>query len=380
MRTRVAVVGLLACLLVSAVVKVKAQQPPAAGALLSDQVFKNVQVMKGIPVDQFMATMGFFSASLGMSCEDCHMADDRDWSGFAADNARKRRARQMIQMMQKINADNFGGRQMVTCWSCHRGADAPRTVPDFNVQYGPLQAPDPNAVVAQNPLSPMPDEVFNKYIQGVGGAQKAAALTSFAATGTNLGYGPESTDQRRTEIYSTAMPLRRSVVVHTSNGDATTTFNGTNAWYAAPLRPVDVLTLAGQELAGAKIDAMLLYPAQVKSIAPRWRVGTATTIDDRDVDVVQGNTADGIMVSLFFDQKTGLLTRSVRYTDSPVGKLPVQTDYSDYRDVNGVKMPFKLLQTGLDGRDTFELTQIRANANPEASRFAKPAPVAPPKK
>ncbi|PYR66673.1 MAG: hypothetical protein DMF88_15500 [Acidobacteria bacterium] len=205
MRTRVAVVGLLACLLVSAVVKVKAQQPPAAGALLSDQVFKNVQVMKGIPVDQFMATMGFFSASLGMSCEDCHMADDRDWSGFAADNARKRRARQMIQMMQKINADNFGGRQMVTCWSCHRGADAPRTVPDFNVQYGPLQAPDPNAVVAQNPLSPMPDEVFNKYIQAVGGAQKAAALTSFAATGTNLGYGPESTDQRRTEIYSTAI-------------------------------------------------------------------------------------------------------------------------------------------------------------------------------
>jgi len=180
MRTTVAVVGLLACLPGTAIVK--AQQPPAAGPLLSDQVFKNVQVMKGIPVDQFMATMGFFSASLGMSCEDCHMADDRDWSGFAADNARKRRARQMIQMMQKINADNFGGRQMVTCWSCHRGADAPRTVPDFNVQYGPLQAPDPNAVVAQNPLSPMPDEVFNKYLQAVGGAQKAAALTSLVAT------------------------------------------------------------------------------------------------------------------------------------------------------------------------------------------------------
>jgi hypothetical protein len=377
MKTTVAAAGLLACLAGTAIVKA---QQPAERPLLSDQVFKNVQVMKGIPVDQFMATMGFFSASLGMSCEDCHMADDRDWSGFAADNARKRRARQMIQMMQKINADNFGGRQMVTCYSCHRGADAPRTVPDFNVQYGPLQPPDPNAVVAQNPLSPMPDEVFNKYIQAVGGAQKAAAITNFVATGTNLGYGPESTDKRRTEIYSSVMPLRRTVVVHTSNGDATTTFSGTSAWYAAPLRPVDVLTLAGQELAGAKIDAMLFYPAQVKSIAPRWRVGTSTTIDDQDVDVVQGNTADGIMVTLFFDQKTGLLTRSVRYTDSPVGKLPVQTDYSDYRDVNGVKMPFKFIQTGLDGRDTFELTQIRANANVEASRFAKPAPVAPPKK
>ena len=377
MKMTAAVAALVACFLGTALVKA---QQATEKPLLSDQAFKNVQVMKGIPVDQFMATMGFFSASLGMSCEDCHMADDRDWSGFAADNPRKRRARLMIQMMQKINADNFGGRQMVTCYSCHRGADAPRTVPDFAVQYGPLQPPDPNAIVAQNPLSPMPDEVFNKYLQAVGGAQKAAALTSFVASGSNVGYGPESADKRQAEIYSTAMPLRRSIVIHTSNGTNTHTFDGTNAWQAAPLRPVDVLTLSGQELTGAKIDAMLWFPAQVKSIAPRWRVGTSTTIDDQDVDVVQGNAADGIIVTLYFDQKTGLLTRSIRYTDSPVGKIPVQTDYSDYRDVNGVKMPFKFTQTWLDGRDTFELTQIRANGNVEAARFNKPAPVAPPKK
>jgi len=378
MRATIAVVGLLACFVGTAIVK--AQQPAAAPAPLSDQVFKNVQVMKGIPVDQFMATMGFFSASLGMSCEDCHMADDRDWSGFAADNARKRRARQMIQMMQKINADNFGGRQMVTCYSCHRGQDAPRTIPDFAIQYGPLQPADPNAIVAQAPLSPMPDAVFDKYLQAVGGAQKAAALTGYTATGTNVGYGPESVDKRPSEIYAKASPLQRTTIVRTSNGPTTTTLNGASAWYAAPLRPVDVLTLAGQELAGAKIDAMLFFPSLVKAIAPRWRVGVPTTIDDQDVDVVQGNTPDGIVVTLYFDQKTGLLARSIRYTDSPVGKLPVQVDYSDYRDVNGVKMPFKYTQTGLDGRDTFELTQIRANQNIEASRFAKPAPVAPPKK
>src|SRR5204863_7627989 len=136
----------------------------------------------------------------------------------------------------------------------------------------------------------------------------------------------------------------------------------------------------GQELAGAKIDAMLLFPAQVKNIAPRWRVGASTTIDDKDVDIVQGNTADGIIVSLYFDQKTGLLSRSVRYTDSPVGKIPVQVDYSDYRDVNGVKLPFKFTQTWLDGRDNFELTQIRANAPADAAKFAKPKPPTAPKK
>ena len=373
-KSMLAAAGLLACLVGVAVVKAQAPEK----APLSDEVFKNVQVMKAIPVDQFMATMGFFAASLGMSCEDCHMADDRNWAGFAADNTRKRMARRMIQMVQKINQENFGGRQMITCWSCHRGADAPRTVPDFNVQYGPLQASDPNAIVAQNPLSPMPDAVFNKYLQAAGGAQKVAALTSFVATGSNVGYGPEAADKRQTEIYATAMPLRRMVIIHTSNGDNTTTYNGVNAWYAAPLRPVDVLALAGQELAGAKIDAMLLFPAQIKQIAPRWRVGSAVTIDDADADVVQGNTADGIIVTLYFDQKTGLLTRSVRYTDSPVGKIPVQVDYSDYRDVNGVKLPFKFTSTWLDGRDTFELTQIRPNVMVEAARFAKPAPSKPP--
>jgi len=377
MKTTVAAAVLLSCLVGTAIVKA---QQTAEKPLLSDQVFKNVQVMKGIPVDQFMATMGFFAASLGMSCEDCHMADDRNWAGFAADNTRKNMARRMIRMMQTINEQNFGGRQMVTCWSCHRGADAPRTVPDFTVQYGPLAPSDPNAVIAQNPLAPMPDDIFNKYLQAVGGAQKAAAVTSFTATGTNVGYGPESADKRATEIYARAMPLQRSIVIHTSNGDNTTTFNGTSAWYAAPLRPVDVLSLAGQELAGAKIDAMLLFPAQIKQIAPRWRVGAATTIDDKDVDEVQGNTADGIIVSLYFDQKTGLLTRSVRYTDSPVGKIPVQVDYSDYRDVAGVKMPYKFTMTWLDGRDNFELTQVRANTTIDAAKFAKPAPSTPPKK
>jgi hypothetical protein len=224
MKTAVAAAGLLACLVSTAIVKAQAPAP-AEKPLLSDQVFKNVQVMKGIPVDQFMATMGFFSASLGMSCEDCHMADDRNWDGFAADNTRKRMARRMIQMMQKINADNFGGRQMVTCYSCHRGADSPRIVPDFGIQYGPLQPADPNAIVAQAPLSPMPDDVFNKYIQAVGGAQKAAALTSYVATGTNVGYGPESADKRATEIYAKAAPLQRTIVIHTSNGDNTTTYN-----------------------------------------------------------------------------------------------------------------------------------------------------------
>ena len=115
-----------------------------------------------------------------------------------------------------------------------------------------------------------------------------------------------------------------------------------------------------------------LFPSQVKTLATRWRVGNATSIDDRDQWMVQGNTPGGLVLSLYFDQETGLLTRSVRYTDSPVGRIPTQIDYSDYRDVAGVKMPHKMLLSWVDGRDSFELTSITANANIDAARFNKP--------
>jgi photosynthetic reaction center cytochrome c subunit len=373
--TSLALATALACLLGVALLRAQtgaAEKPP-----MSDEVFKNVQVLKGIPVDQFMATMGFFSASLGMSCEDCHSADDRNWAGFAADNTRKRMARRMITMAMKINEDNFGGRQMVTCYSCHRGGTPPRAVPDLAQLYGFPLPPDPNEVITQAPGQPTADQILDKYLQAIGGTQRASAITSIVATGTNLGYGPEAADKRVVEIYAKA-PAQRTVIIHTSNGDNTTTYDGRNGWVAAPLRPVDVLPLTGQELDGARLDAQMMFPAQIKQAIGRWRTGFPTTIDDKEVDVVQGNTTAGTIVTMYFDKQTGLLTRSIRYSDSPVGKIPTQTDYADYRDVAGVRMPHHVTMTWLDGRDNFELTSVRANAPVDAAKFAKPAPSRPP--
>jgi hypothetical protein len=347
------------------------EKPP-----MSDEVFKNVQVLKGIPVDQFMSTMGFFSASLGMSCEDCHSADDRNWEGFAADNTRKRMARRMITMMQAINKANFGGRQMVTCYSCHRGADRPRVTPDLAALNGPLPEPDPNATVAQAPGAPAADQILDRYIQALGGAQRLATLTSFVATGTRVGYGPES-EKRPVEIFANA-PGQRTTIIHTSNGDSTATYDGRAGWIAAPLRPVAVLALSGQELDGVKLDAELSFPARIKQAVGKWRVGFPSTIDDREVDVLQGTTAGGTIATFYFDKETGLLTRMVRYSDSPVGKIPTQIDYADYRDVSGVKMPHRFTLTWLDGLDTVELSEVRPNASIDAAKFGKPAPPAPP--
>src|SRR6266550_3437965 len=100
-----------------------AQQPTSAEVAaatpatpqMSDKVFKNVQVLKGIPVDEFMGTMGVFTTSLSLCCGNCHVGagtSNPKWDDDS--NPRKRMARTMTQMVQTINKTNFGGRQVVT--------------------------------------------------------------------------------------------------------------------------------------------------------------------------------------------------------------------------------------------------------------------------
>src|SRR5579871_5167109 len=103
----------------------------------SDQVFKNVQVLKGIPVDDFLGTMGIMCAALGFDCSECHTNAGTEKVDWAADTPKKMMARRMVTMMTAINRDQFGGRQMVTCWSCHHGRDRPATTPTLEFMYGP---------------------------------------------------------------------------------------------------------------------------------------------------------------------------------------------------------------------------------------------------
>jgi hypothetical protein len=366
----VAVVASWACSVGLSVVS--AQQPPATKAPMAEDVFKNVTMLRGIPVNDFMLTMGAFSAALGMSCQDCHSANDRDWSAFATDNPRKITARRMIGIMQEINKTHFGGRQVVTCFSCHRGADRPKMDYDLNVLYGEPPA-NPSYIIGQAPTAPKADEVLDKYLQAVGGAQRAGAIKSFTAKGESVGYGPESASPRAVEIYAQA-PNRLTMTIHTDSGDDTRTVDGTRGWHAAPFRPLPVLELTGQDLEGLQFDATLAFPAQIKMAARNWRVGFPSTIDDRDVQVVQGTLAGGTTVTLYFDDETGLLTRQMRYIRSPIGPLTTEVTYGEYKEVNGVKLPHAVTLRWLNGRENITLSEIRANVPIDASRFAQPKP------
>jgi hypothetical protein len=130
--------------------------------------------------------------------------------------------------------------------------------------------------------------------------------------------------------------------------------------------------LSGGDLDAALLEAELSFPGRIKQLFTRWRVGAPANIDDRDVEVVQGSTPGRALAVFFFDKKSGLLVRVVRYADSPVGRIPMQTDYADYREVSGVKLPSRISATWLDGRSTLELNDMQANAPVPASTFAKP--------
>jgi hypothetical protein len=261
---------------------------------------------------------------------------------------------------------------MVTCYACHRGADRPKTTPDLALMYG-AAPPDPSDVITQAPGAPSADEVLDKYMKALGGAERVNALTSVVATGKAIGYGPESAEDRPVEIYAKA-PAQRTMTIHTGNGASTTTCDGQSAWISAPLRPVPLLALGGQDLESVKLDAELSFPGQIKKTLSKLRVGILTTINDHDMQVVQGVSAAGMLTTLYFDDQSGLLARMVRYADSPVGPLIMQTDYADYRDVAGLKMPYHLTLTWLDGRENVQLNDVRVNAPVDATKFAKPAP------
>jgi hypothetical protein len=373
------VVG-LAAVWMGSVVLVAGQGPPAPNQAqtqdLAENVFKNVTVLRGITVDEFMGTMGVFSAALGLSCEDCHTGSSNDWSSYAADtSARKQVSRRMVTMMLALNKQYFAGRQVVTCFSCHRGANRPRVTPSLTMLYGAPPPDELDVLVAPGPPgTPTATEIIDKYLQAAGGFDRVATLTSYVAKGTYSGYGPEGFP-RPVEIYAKAPNQKAVVVRDKESGDTITVFGGGAGWVSAPFRPVDVMELHGAELDSARADAELMFPTNFRQALTNTR-SSADLLNDRSMLVVQGNKGSAI-VTLYFDQETGLLARQVRSTPSPVGRLPVEVDYSDYRDVAGVNLPFKFTVTWLDGRSSFELSDVQANVAIPDARFARPAPPKP---
>lgn len=349
--------------------------PP--GRQTSGTFFKNVttSTLKGLTPSDFLAAMGVMSAALGYDCSNCHPGAGTDQMDWASDSIpQKRIARQMVEMVADINRRYFGGTQHVTCWTCHHALDEPTTSIALDKLYG-----EPNDektdVVAPAEHEPPASQILDQYIDALGGADKLARVKSYVVTGHSEAYS-DLGGNGAFQIFAEA-PDRRGVWIHfpehPDRGISAWTYDGATGWISTPRGFLREYELNGNDLAGAKLDSLLAFPAGIKTALSNWRVGLDDAIQDHPVYVVQGSAPGGLLATFYFDKQTHLLLRYVRRTPSPVGRVTVQQDFADYRDVDGVKFAFQYSFLWLDGRFTAAIDDVKLNVPVEASEFGKPS-------
>jgi photosynthetic reaction center cytochrome c subunit len=352
-----------------------AQAQTTSAGRKAGEAFKNVTTsgLKELSVDDFIASMGLISADLGLDCADCHPGAGTDQADFVIDTPRKRTARRMIEMVGTINRTNFGAVQRVTCWTCHHGRLTPSTTLALDSWYD-VPNNELDDVVRQDNGAPSADQVLDKFIQASGGAERLSALTSYVATGTAVAYG-ELGGTAEFNIFAKSPNQRTALITykdHPERGTSSWSFDGRAGWMKTPRGLLGEYELVGGELDGVRLEAQLAFPGQIKKVLDNWRGAATRSIGDRDLLAVQGSGPRGFLATLYFDPATGLLARLVRYGPSPIGRMPTQIDYADYRDVGGIKLPFEYKFTWMDGRYTAKVNEIKTNVAVDAARFGKP--------
>jgi photosynthetic reaction center cytochrome c subunit len=341
---------------------------------LAEQRFKNIQVLKGIPAEQIIPSMQFISASLGVECEYCHVehAFDKD------DKKEKRTAREMITMMMAINKDNFKGEREVTCYSCHRGAPNPVGTPILSDDAAAAAAAHPTAVISANSTLPTADAILAKYLDAVGGKAALEKIQTREQFGSmHFGAQPGGHDagnagdqQFPIAIYSEA-PDKRISKTKMNGNESVTAYNGTVGWMTTPGGVRPMTTAEGQ---AASIDAQLHFASALPQLYTDFRVRPGDTLDGKATYMVSANGKDQLPLRLYFDQQSGLLLRLIRYADTPLGRLPTQIDYADYRKADDVLIPYRWTLARPSGRFTIQIDTVKQNGAIDEKLFVAPPP------
>jgi photosynthetic reaction center cytochrome c subunit len=396
-------VTLLGCCVLAQGQPAAQPQAPAASAAPAQDDLKNIQVLKGMSHDDVLQSMQYFSQSLGVECDFCHVGRDANGQQhFDADDKReKKTARQMLTMVKSINDQFFDGRQQVTCASCHAGREQPRAFPPIAdldtlkariaAQQAQRQRQQQMAQAQQPPApgqpqsqgqqpgqrpqggppnnGPAPAELFAKYETAIGGADALAKLTTLSSkyTTTNAVNGNTSSG----EVLRKAPDKVLSTVSFGPDRSQTIGYDGTTAWSKGP-RGVQPVT--GPNLDQAKFVANFWRDLKLSDRYSRSRTFGKDKVNGHDVYVVRGTVKDSRQQEqLFFDVDSGLLLRRITFRPTPQGPLPDQVDFEDYRDVGGVKVPFVLKTATPDNISTRTYTDFKFNVPVEDSKFAMPA-------
>ncbi len=351
-------------------------QQPAAAAVDKpvELVQKNIKVLNGLPESQLIPVMNFMSASLGVRCTYCHVNKDGKWDFVTDEKPEKNTARQMIKMVLAVNKDTFKGNTEVSCYTCHRGRTSPANVPALPV---PEVTPRPVAAETKpgetKPVAPTADQILAKYTEALGGTAAIDKLKTRQTKGdwitsNGITWGYEAYQSGPDKIYLVLNTPKQGVFERGFDGNA--------GWEKSSR---GVRALGAEELSNLRRYTDLFRDIKLKEQFSRLTFGGKDKLGDREVYVLRGMTTDNRRERLYFDAQTGLLVRRVTSLQTMVGIIPEQVDFDDYRNVDGLMLPFTVRISSVDPNITAmrKYTEIKLNGPVDEKKFNKP-PAPPP--
>lgn len=358
-------------LALAATLPASAQLPVPQPGKPAEEIYKNIQVLRGLPSETLLPEMRLFSGALGGNCDFCHVPGDNSKD----DKNTKRMARQMIVMVTSLNKTSFGGRTVVTCYTCHRGNSQPVTEPVL-----PTVERSPEELEAK-PTLPTADEILTRYIEALGGEPAIRRITSRLITGTQTiptGGGGRISVSAQVERYVKAPNLLLNIY-RTDKFTISDGFDGVAAWSQDAKGAVS--SPRSFDLMRAKRNADLYYALNVKNDYGGLTVLNVEKVNNHDAYVLQASPqTDGVVEKLYFDTQTGFLLRILTLQPTRLGNFPSEVDYDDYRDTgSGVKMPFlisatpALTSTALASQSTLRVQKVQDNIAIDDRKLAKPA-------
>jgi photosynthetic reaction center cytochrome c subunit len=330
----------------------------------AEQVFKNIQVFTGMPAGRLQGAMAFIASSLNVDCDYCHVQD------FGNDGARaKIRAREMIRMVRDLNQRAFQGRDVVNCVTCHQG----HTTPVSTSAIGPLVRPTAAAPTGTRAEASLPSvvQVLDRYVQALGGQAALDRVTSRIVTTARL-TGASANDVMELVQKAPAKALRTQ---QSQGYTLWVGFNGARAWAQDSDKSYWGLLNELQRHAIIR-DAEFYQGSRLRNQYGDVTVSGRDKIGEREAFVVAGTAPEGTRERFYFDVETGLLLRRSIEERTEFGWFPIQSDFEDYRAVDGVELPFVVHWASAGGawgvRPSLRVLEVRDNVPVDDARFEAP--------
>jgi hypothetical protein len=337
--------------------KAKSAQTQSTADKPVEQVRKNIQVLKGLPDSQLFLLMNFVGDSLGVTCDHCHVKGEKNpqtgedtWVWERDDKKEKAVGREMMRMVLELNRTRFNREGVVTCYTCHRGSTRPERMAPLPPRdyFGEALKPQPKRVL------PTAQEVIAKYLSVVGANRQDILSRAIVMRGT-----VERVERAKasgpTEIVF-KQPNKARIVETLTSGVVTRGSNGATAWAQSSK---GVNQVAGENLKAMKAMPTttiasdgLFSPIKIPDSSSRATLIGVARINDRESYQVIIEDSSTPSIQLFFDVESGLLLRRLNVTNTMLGPLNVQWDFSDYRDVSGIKLPFVIRTSDVSSYDT----------------------------